>query len=73
MFFLEKDSNIIKTIKDAAGLSNSSCGMPLNTKVWKQIAVCEEKEPLQEIIDSQTLEERKNYRITSNMPESETK
>ena len=73
MFFLEKRTKIIKSIKDAAGLSNSSCVMPFYIKGWKQIAVCEEKEPLQEIIDSQPIEERKNYRITSNMLESEVK
>ena len=71
MFFLENYMNIVKTIKDAAGLSNSSCVMPYQTQEWKQIAVCEEKEPLQEIIDSLPLDKQKNYRIIDNIPESD--
>ena len=71
MFFLENYINTVKTIKDAAGLSNSSCVMPFSTKVWKQTAVCEEREPLQKIIDSMPFDKQKDYSITDNTPESD--
>lgn len=63
MYFLERKEVYIKSI-EAAGLSNSSCKMPLYTEKWKQIAVCEKREPLVEYaknIKSET-------RIISNEP-----
>lgn len=47
MYFLEREEPYIKSV-EAAGLSNSSCKMPLHTTRWKQIAVCEQREPLVE-------------------------
>ena len=69
MYFLEHRRNVTKIIKDAAGLSNSSCVIPFNTSEWRQTAVCETQEPLQEWIDSLSSEEQKNYRIISNNPD----
>ena len=47
MYFLELKETYIKSI-EAAGLSNSSCKMPLCTTRWRQVAVCEQREPLVE-------------------------
>jgi len=68
MYFLEHRRSVTKKIKDAAGLSNSSCGMPFHTFEWKQTAVCEDKKPLQAFIESLPSERQKNYRIISNNP-----
>ena len=66
MNILERKEWYHKVLKDAAGVSNSDCVMPLYTYRWRQLAVCEDKKPLQEIIDRLPEERRRNYRITSN-------
>lgn len=66
MYFLEQLCPATKRIKDAAGLENSSCVMPLNTYEWRQIAVCESREPLQERIEMCPTKARGRYRIISN-------
>ena len=63
MYFLERKEVCIKSI-EAAGLSNSSCKMPLYTTMWKQIAVCEQREPLVEYAKSI----KEETRIISNTP-----
>lgn len=50
MYFLEEQCFDIKIIKDAAGLSNTTCKMPLNQNYWKPVAVCEKIEPLKKAI-----------------------
>jgi hypothetical protein len=69
MFFLEELRAVTKAVKDAAGLGNSSCVMPFHTQRWKQTAVCEAVEPLQEYIDSLPAEKCTKYRIISNEPD----
>ena len=66
MYFLEERRNVIKTIKNAAGLGSNSCVMPHYTFEWKQIMVCKSDKPLREYIDSLPAERQNNYRILSN-------
>ncbi len=67
-YFLEVKKPIQKTLSSAAGLSNSSCKMPLHTYYWRQIAVCDDKAPLRAAIDRLPLKEQSKYRILSNDP-----
>ena len=71
MFFLEQYKFVSKPIRDAAGLSNSSCVMPFHTQEWKQVAMCEAREPLEECIGRLPKDRRGEYRIISNMPENQ--
>ena len=58
MYFLErKEPYAMPNI-----LGNHS--MPVHTYRWKAIAVCEEREPLEELLKSK---DGKKYRITSNI------
>lgn len=66
MFFLEKNEAKTKSIKDAAGLGNSKGVMPFYTTVWRQIAVCEEAQPLKDYIGRLPEEKRRSYRIICN-------
>ena len=52
--------------KPCSGLCNSTCVMPFHTHEWKQIAVCEEIEPLQQIIANLPEKQQNNFRIESN-------
>lgn len=69
LYFLEVKRPAHKAIEGAAGLSNSSCKMPLHTYYWRQLAVCDDKAPLQAAIDKLPMEEQSKYRILSNDPQ----
>ena len=60
MYFLDR--------KERYSMSNilGNCSMPVNTWRWKGIAICEDVEPLEEVLSNMTYEQRKQYRIISN-------
>lgn len=70
MFFLEKKEFGPKQIRGAAGLCNSASTMCIHAWRWKQIAVCEERAPLDDIVKSLPVERQGLYQITSNQPEN---
>ena len=59
MYFLER--------KERCALPNilGNKSFPVPTWQWKQVAVCEEKEPLETLVINE------NYRIISNNPDEE--
>lgn len=62
MYFLERKENY--SMPNVLG--NRS--FPVKTWRWKQVAVCEEKEPLKELIPKG---KEKEYRVTSNNPNND--
>lgn len=60
MYFLERKENISRP--NVLG----NCSFPVHTYRWKQMAICEKREPLEKIVSSVPDKDQKNYRIISN-------
>lgn len=58
MYFLER--------KESYSMPNilGNCSQPVPTYRWRAIAICEEKEPLEEVLETM---DKKTHRVTSNI------